>query len=604
MLTRVEKYEIAGVIGQGGMATVYRARDTRLEREVALKVMHPHLQRAKEARERFAREALSVARLKHPGILEIYDYSGEGSEVSYIATELLTGPTLKQFADEHPEIPAEIAACFIIAVARALKAAHAEGVIHRDVKPENVLIHQNREVKLTDFGIAQLVDAQSMTSTGQVLGSPGHMAPEQVEGKECTERSDLFSLGTVLYLLATGRLPFSGRNPHQVLKQIVDGKFLDPLQVRPSIGGTLRLVILRCLQVDPEQRYASAAELEAELTAFVKQIGIETPTEALADYLEDPEGYSEAIRARTLQHLIQAGERLYKKSEVTGAFDVYNRALALDDGNQQVLDALESIGRRARRRRMARKAAFGLLALLVAGAGGWAVSSDGVRSRLVGSLLAFSRPEASPVTGNAAHGPAQLERPPQPALKQPPAGRADRSRAKSSKPEGEAPRSAEAHRGTDPTRPRTVVFMPEPANVSISVDGSEPRAFGPSFRQIELEPGVHRFKLIGAHDCCIDEEITLRIPPGPGTTALKHRLGYRPAALYVVTNVPADVTVDDGRSTGRTRSVIKVPHEIELDELHEVKLQAPGYQEHDEAVEMRAGQLSTLKVTLVPVAGK
>ena len=146
--------------------------------------------------------------------------------------------------------------------------------------------------------------------------------------------------------------------------------------------------------------------------------------------------------------------------------------------------------------------------------------------------------------------------------------------------------------------------MPKPANVSISVNGSEPRAFGPSFRQVDLDPGLHRFKLIGAHDCCIDEEITLRVPPGPGTTALRHRLKFRPAALYVVTNVPANVVVDNGRSTGRSRSVIKVPHENELEEIHEIKLSAPGYQEHSQSLEMRAGQLSTVKVTLVPAVGK
>jgi hypothetical protein len=142
--------------------------------------------------------------------------------------------------------------------------------------------------------------------------------------------------------------------------------------------------------------------------------------------------------------------------------------------------------------------------------------------------------------------------------------------------------------------------MPSPANVSISVDGSEPRPFGPSFRQVELRPGLHTFKLSGAHECCLDEKITLRVPPGPGTTVLKHRLRFRPAALYVVTNVPANVTVDDGRSTGRTRSVIKVPHENALEEIHEIKLSAPGYQAHTERVKMRAGKLSTVKVTLVP----
>ena len=195
MLRQLERYDVLSEIAHGGMATVYQARDTKLDRMVALKVMHPHLRGAQEARSRFAQEARTIAKLHHPNIIEIYDFSGKDSEEVYIATELLTGPTLKGFLDSHANIPAEIAACFAIHIARALIASHREGVVHRDVKPENVLIHQNRLIKLTDFGLAQMRDTHSMTITGQILGSPGYMAPEQVESKECDARTDIFSLG-------------------------------------------------------------------------------------------------------------------------------------------------------------------------------------------------------------------------------------------------------------------------------------------------------------------------------------------------------------------------------------------------------------------------
>ncbi|MBW2507998.1 MAG: serine/threonine protein kinase, partial [Deltaproteobacteria bacterium] len=243
MLRKLEKYEVLDEIGHGGMATVYRARDSSLDRFVALKVLHPHLQRTTEARARFAREAKSVARLRHPHILEIYDYSGEASDETYIAAELLTGPTLKELVLNHEALPPEIAGCVAVQLADALAEAHAKGIIHRDVKPENALIHEDRCVKLTDFGIAHMVDTHNFTATGQILGSPGHMAPEQVEGRTCDARSDVFSLGTVLYFCSTGRLPFVGRNPHHLLKLLLGGEYPDPVRLRPEIGADLAAIM-------------------------------------------------------------------------------------------------------------------------------------------------------------------------------------------------------------------------------------------------------------------------------------------------------------------------------------------------------------------------
>jgi serine/threonine-protein kinase len=599
MITQVEKYKITEEIGHGGMATVYLAYDTRLERQVALKVMHPHLQQAKEARARFAREALSVARLKHPGILEIYDYSGEESELSYIATELLTGPTLRNFVEEHTDIPAEIAACFAIALARALKAAHAEGVIHRDVKPENIMIHKNQEVKLTDFGIAQMVDAQSMTTTGQVLGSPGHMAPEQIEGKECDARSDLFSLGTVLYWLATGKQPFIGRNPHHLLKMIVEGRFVDPLQVKPAIGNTLREIILRCLELDPDKRYQNAAELEVALTAFVKHVGIDSPIEALARYLSDPVGFSARLRAQTLEYLISEGEK--NTRDLAVAFDHFNRALALDEGNPRVLDALERIGRRSRLRRTIRTLALALSAVALAVAVGLLVA------------LPLERWVTAAFSANA-NSARDVKRPFSPAPTSPPLS-FPLSKRKSdgissvalSSRASERTESAAVRRlrkQITQTTPRQVRFRPFPANISIGVDGASPRAFGPSFDEIELTPGTHVFSFVGAHECCLDEAVSVKIPPGPGVTVLEHRMRFRPAGLYVIANTPANVAVDGETAHGRTRSVIQVAHERDLVETHQILVTAPGFRDYTGKVQLGAGRVETVNIVLEPQEAK
>lgn len=606
--TQIGKYEVLGEIGHGGMATVYRARDIRLDRLVALKVMHPHLRGAGEARARFSREAVTVARLHHPNILEIYDYSGEDSDtdISFIATELLTGPTLKQFSDAHHEIPAELAACFVIAIARALSAAHAEGVIHRDVKPENILLHEARTVKLTDFGIAQLVDAQSMTTTGTVLGSPGHMAPEQVEGKECDVRSDIFALGTVLYLLATGRLPFVGRNPHQVLKQIVDGTFTDPQQARPSMGAELRRIIQRAMHRDPLQRYQSADELAKDLSAFVAEMNIDDPRATLAEYLAAPDAFAASFRTQLIERLTQRGEQAVKARDLPRAFDSFNRVLAIDEGNARVLEALTRLNRSTT---VQQGIVIGLVVGVVA-LGAWAV----IRSIPSVPPPAATEP-ATPAAG-AANVTAENQKHSRTgdsvgigdavkASKAPAATTViDTEAVALTEVDRETPsrsaRSASRTPGADATAPRRVVFQPYPANVSIGVDGAPPAPFGPSFREVTLSPGPHRFKLVGGHDCCVDMEVTETIPPGPGTTTLSHRLKFRPAALYIVSNVPADVRVGDGVATGRSRTVIDVPLEQRLRETRTVTVSASGHAEVTLEVQLSAGQLATVPVKLQP----
>ncbi len=593
MLRKLGKYEILDEIGHGGMATVYRARDTRLDRLVALKVMHPHLRAAPEARVRFTREARSVAKLRHPNILEIYDNSEEDEDEAYIVTELLTGPTLKAFAEQHQDLPAEIAACFTIEIARALDAAHAAGIVHRDVKPENVLLHEDRCAKLTDFGIAQMVDSQSFTATGQILGSPGHMAPEQVEGGDCDHRTDLFSLGTVLYYLATGRLPFAGKNPHQVLKRIVDVDYADPLRVRPSIGGRLRAIIARALARDPNHRYQTAKELEEELSAFVGEAGIDDPSAMLARYLRDPEKVSAELREDIVRRLVARGRKASSAGDVPAALDDFNRVLALDEGNPQVLELIERIGRRSRQR-MTLTIAGAVLGVFGLGAMGYALFGD--RGDDIPVVVAEG-PAADAAMGAGADAGLAAAMPDASAV----ARAAERDAGREDGPElvGRPRQRVEAVRL--PSGPRRVVFRIQPCqDVSIGVDGQDPRPFGPSFRAVELEPGPHRFSFRDS-SACADEDLTVQIPGGAGDYVLAQHLSFQPAGLYVRSNVAAEVSVNGGAVTGHSHEILYVPMQ-RPQATARIAVTAEDHRAYTGVVRLTAGQPTEARVDL-PASG-
>ncbi|MGF1467069.1 MAG: serine/threonine-protein kinase [Sandaracinaceae bacterium] len=553
MARTLEKYEIVDEIGHGGMATVYRARDTVLEREVALKVLHPHLRSAEEARRRFHREARSVARLRHPRVLEIYDFSGVGSDDAFIASELLTGPTLKAFREEQADMPAEVAAAFGIEIARALEAAHEAGIIHRDVKPENVLLHEDRELKLTDFGIADMVDAQSMTATGQILGSPGHMAPEQIEGKDCDARTDLFSLGTVLYYLATGRLPFTGRNPHQVLRRIMESEYADPLRLRPAIGERLRGIIVKALHLDPDDRFQTARELREALERFVAEIGIDDPGALLARYLKDPDAVADEVRARAVGHLIGAGTRASDAGDIHGALDCYNRVLALDEGNEEVLRLVQRVGQ-DRRRRMALVGA-GLMAAGVVAAtialGVWAsrpppatLASTSATTALAGGpeeTLAAARPptdlEAAVDSGSGGGAP------PDP-------------RGRDAGPPLPSRTVARVSRPRHANGTRRVVIRSRPPVVWVRIDGEGSwYENAPGFSP-ELSLGSHTFDVQARVENNPYRRTTFRevVRAGSGPQRLDFELPYEGAMLQVNSSADGAVAVD-GQPVGATNTV-------------------------------------------------
>jgi len=352
----LDKYELLERVGQGGMAVVYRGIDRQLKRVVAVKVLHKHLADYQEARDRFEREAQAVAKLRHENIVEIFDYSGveaaEAAGSSYIVTEFIDGKTLKQQVTDRAITFPEVGAMVVMQVCRALAHAHAAGILHRDVKPENIMIRSDGVVKLMDFGISHMVDLERLTVTGQLLGSPAYMAPEHVEGRPLDFRTDVFAAGIVLYQLTVGRLPFEGKNPHEVLKRIAECRFVDPRQANPRIGNRLGKIILRAMAAQPADRFPAIGEMVIALEGYLEETGVAPDKIAseLGRYFQAPAAYELALKERMIDHLTRRGQAHLADDSRAAALDVFDRVLTLDPSNARVLEILDGINRRKRRR--------------------------------------------------------------------------------------------------------------------------------------------------------------------------------------------------------------------------------------------------------------
>ncbi|HXU02351.1 MAG TPA: serine/threonine-protein kinase, partial [Polyangia bacterium] len=335
-----DRYKLIEEVGQGGMAVVYRATDETLKRVVAIKVLHQHLAAEPESKARLEREAQAVAKLRHDNILEIFDYSGHDSQSSYIVTEFIDGQTLKQFLSARTLRFPEVAALIAVEVCGALAHAHGVGVLHRDVKPENVMVRKDGLLKLMDFGIAQVLDLERMTVTGQLLGSPAYMAPEIVEGKQLDFRTDVFSVGIMLYLLATGSLPFTGKNPHEVLRRITEGKFPDPRLVGRGVDQALSRIISKALARRPEDRYADVGPLADDLRAYLADAGLGEIRAELRAFFANPAGYEAELPKRLAASLTAAASRHLAGRRSAKALEIWNRVLAFDPKNAVVTAAL------------------------------------------------------------------------------------------------------------------------------------------------------------------------------------------------------------------------------------------------------------------------
>lgn len=592
---QLSRYRIVEEVGSGGMAVVYRGLDTSLDREVAVKVLHPHLAGKEESRRRFSREAQAVAKLHHRNILEIYDFSGADTPESFIITEFIRGQTLRQLAEKHPLRPPEVAAMAVHELADALQAAHESGVIHRDIKPENVMIREDGCLKLTDFGIAKLLDRdEKMTLTGALVGSPAHMAPEIIEGDEAGPEADIFSLGTILYWLCTGKLPFFASNTTATLKKILDAEYDDPRMVNPAVSDGIADIIAKCLARDPRARFPSAGALRDALAAQLRELGIERPAEQFALFFADPEGGSARIAREIVQKLLETARAQIAAGNAAKAMGALGHALALDPAQPDALKLLDSLKRRARTRKRTLSVALLLLGIIALGASGYAV--NGLLQRrarpvvappiaVVPPRVAPKPPEPKPEVETK---PQPVEEPPRPAL------------VEKLKP------AAPVHR--DPPRalkPGEVLIVPRPY-ADIYVDDQKVQTNAVQFLA-QLAAGKHSVRL--EHAGTVPQTLSVNIPEGGRAPDVRVRLQPLPAHLRVQNGQNAGVEVD-GKLIGTADMSLQNPFLLPMPQdasgqpayrtSIRVTLTKPGFKDATVVQTVVAGETATVSKELEP----
>jgi serine/threonine-protein kinase len=306
------RYQVTGFLARGGMATVYLATDTRLDRVVALKVMHPHLASDPGFVARFQREARSAARLSHPHVVGVFDQGDSDGQV-YLAMEYIPGRTLRDVLDEYGPLTLEQALVLLDPVLEALNAAHSAGLVHRDIKPENVLISDDGRVKVADFGLARAVASSESTQTaGMIIGTVTYLSPEQVERGDADARSDIYSTGILLFEMITGRVPHSGESPLAIAYQHVNADVPAPTSIQADLPREADALVISATKRDPDLRYQSAQDFLADIRRIQTSLPAPRPFVDIRDTLVvsrdrqgvNPESNRESPDNRTGQDFI------------------------------------------------------------------------------------------------------------------------------------------------------------------------------------------------------------------------------------------------------------------------------------------------------------
>jgi serine/threonine-protein kinase len=563
------RYQLEQELGRGGMATVFLARDLRLARHVAVKVMHP----GEDGRraERFRREAELVASLKHPNVLEVHDFGEDAVRGPFLVCEWVQGESLRELARRLVPVPPEVTAVLGWELARALEAAHSRGVVHRDVKPENVLVSKGGPLKLADFGIAALAEQERLTSTGAITGSLPYMAPERIDTGAFSPATDVYSVGVILFELCTGTTPHAGRGSAHLAVSVMTRDAPPLTEAAPGTPEPLAALVDRCLARDSRQRPADGAELAACLEGVVGQLA-GPPAEASRSFFQAPQASAARWREARFQRLLSEGRALLAKGEGARAARLLNEALTLRPGSSEVMALLRARPGGGRARVFAGSAvATGLLCALVAW--GWTarreqppeVATAEPGPALVPTRAGSSEEAPSPApapspdpTGSVLTEPAK----PQTPRASPPRRTVPARRPEASMPAGPdrqpAPLPSEstlpeptrpASRGSTqpvpeppPSEPRghatlTVVTRPW---AEVFVDGQS-RGYTPRVRELRLSPGTHRLRF--DNPLCDTVEEVIQVVPGE-MVSREVNLQVRKAEVSLIAPAGARVFVD------------------------------------------------------------
>jgi len=461
------------------------------------------------------------------------------------------------------------------------------------------MVRKDGRIKLMDFGIAQILDLQRMTVTGQLLGSPAYMAPEIVEGKQLDFRTDVFSVGIMLYLLATGNLPFSGKNPHEVLRRITEGKFADPRTVGRGVDQALSRIITKALARRPEDRYAGVELMFDDLTAYLTDAGLADVRAELRAFFADPDAYDAALPKRLAEALTAAAPRHLAARRSAKALELWNRVLAFDPNNAAVAAALRRLEGRARLKLAGAVVAIGA----VVGGGGWLL-----KNRLAGRAREVARvvpaaPVAAPPTAPLA--PAPVVRVPTPPAPEPAPAAPPKRTAFAARPRAArvaavgtpAPVPAPA----EPVQTRTFTLGPTPQNVDVYLDNQRQFGYDVDHTKISVPwSGVHYIEFRSPSNCCFPERVAVGPEqPLPADSIIARRLKWRPAHLMVSTDPTTPGTRILVRDTARGGATVaaRVGEEIDIpffaddDSSKEVEISADsGDAFTTDHVRVRAGQ--------------